>query len=108
MGWSNDRTSITIAGVKMKEKYISASEFKAKCLRILEDLDPQGIVITKRGQPIARVTPAVSHDNQSLIGSLRGKIEVNACLFWTGVTWDAEVSNRSICGRINPPAFFCR
>ena|SRR3989442_3804062 len=90
MDWSNDRTSITIAGVKMKEKYISASEFKAKCLRILEDLDPQGIVITKRGQPIARVIPVVSDDNQSLLGSLRGKIEVKGELFSTGVRWDAE------------------
>jgi len=43
--------------MKTKEKTISASEFKAKCLRILDHLGPQGVVITKRGQPVARVIP---------------------------------------------------
>ncbi len=76
--------------MKTKEKTISASEFKAKCLKLLENMDPEGILITKRGRPIARVFPATSHDNEGLIGSMRGKITVQGSLLSTGVKWDAE------------------
>lgn len=36
---------------------ISASEFKAKCLRLLDDVQRTGeeLVISKRGRPIARL-----------------------------------------------------
>jgi prevent-host-death family protein len=73
-----------------KEKTIPAAEFKAKCLRILDDLKPEGIVITKRGRPIARVLPATTADNQKLIGSMKGKIQIKGDLFSTGVHWNAE------------------
>jgi len=38
---------------------IPAGEFKAKCLAIMDEVQARGetIVITKRGKPIARVTP---------------------------------------------------
>jgi antitoxin (DNA-binding transcriptional repressor) of toxin-antitoxin stability system len=41
----------------VKEITLPVTEFKAKCLRLLEDVDNKGdrIVITKRGRPIARV-----------------------------------------------------
>ena len=46
----------------MKERSISASEFKAKCLHLLEEIatDGESIIITKRGRPMARVTPATA------------------------------------------------
>ncbi len=62
-----------------------AAEFKAKCLRIFDELEPDGIVITKRGRPVARVLPAVAVDNQKLIGSMKGKIQVKGDIFSTGV-----------------------
>jgi prevent-host-death family protein len=74
----------------MKAREIPISEFKAKCLRILEELGPYGILITKRGRPIARVTPAASADNRDLIGCMKGKIQIKGDLFSTGVKWDAE------------------
>lgn len=76
--------------MKASQKTISASEFKAKCLRILEDLEPGGVVITKRGRPIAKVTPVLSVDNQRLIGSMKGKIKVKGDLLSTGVKWNAQ------------------
>ena len=76
--------------MKARQKLISASEFKAKCLRILEDLDANGIVITKRGRPIAKVTPVSLGDNQKLIGSMKGKIKVKGDLLSTGVKWNAQ------------------
>ena len=43
----------------MKELTIPVTEFKAKCLRLLDDVEKKGdrIVITKRGRPIAQVGP---------------------------------------------------
>ncbi len=71
-------------------KTINASEFKAKCLRILEELEPQGILVTKRGKPIARVLPAGVVDNRTLIGSMKNAIVITGDLFSTGARWDAE------------------
>jgi antitoxin (DNA-binding transcriptional repressor) of toxin-antitoxin stability system len=36
---------------------LSITEFRRRCLAQLEDLPEEGIVITKRGQPVARVAP---------------------------------------------------
>jgi antitoxin (DNA-binding transcriptional repressor) of toxin-antitoxin stability system len=36
---------------------LSITEFRRQCLSLLENLPEEGIVITKRGQPIARVAP---------------------------------------------------
>lgn len=36
---------------------ISATEFKARRLSVLDDLGPEGLVITKRGKPVAEVVP---------------------------------------------------
>jgi len=40
-------------------KTISATEFKAKCLQLLDDVQRSGedLVISKRGKPVARVVP---------------------------------------------------
>jgi antitoxin (DNA-binding transcriptional repressor) of toxin-antitoxin stability system len=36
---------------------IGITEFRRQCLALLEDLPEEGIVITKYGQPVARVAP---------------------------------------------------
>ena len=36
---------------------LSVTEFRRQCLALLEDLPEEGIVITKHGQPVARVAP---------------------------------------------------
>lgn len=68
---------------------ISASKFKEQCLSLLDRLDPEGIVVTKHGKPVARVIP-VDCDCAGLIGSLKGKIRVSGDIFSTGVKWNAE------------------
>ena len=64
-------------------KEIGAAKFKEQCLALLDELDADGLVITKCGKPIARVVP---YDSQGaeLIGSLRHKIEVRGDLLTTG------------------------
>ena len=44
----------------MKNHVIGVTEFKAKCLALLDGVGERGdtITITKRGKPIATVTPA--------------------------------------------------
>jgi prevent-host-death family protein len=68
---------------------INASKFKEQCLALLDNLDPEGIIITKHGKPVARLIPA-SSDCADLIGSMKGKIRVHGGLLSTGLNWDAE------------------
>ena len=58
-------------------RQIKASEFKAKCLKLIDEVNDTGqpIVITKRGKRVARVTPERSIP-KSLRGSFKGKIEL--------------------------------
>ncbi len=36
---------------------IDAAKFKEQCLALLDDLGEDGLVITKRGRPVARLLP---------------------------------------------------
>ena len=66
---------------------IGAAKFKEQCLAILDDLSPEGVIITKHGKPVARLIP-VGREGAELIGSLRGKIEVHGDIESTGAEWD--------------------
>ncbi len=55
---------------------IAAAEFKQKCLQILDEVGPEGITITKRGKPVARLVP-FRRTHGHLIGSMRGEIILN-------------------------------
>jgi len=70
-------------------RQIAAAKFKEQCLALLEDVGPEGIVITKRGKPIAKLIP-LGTESASLIGSLRGKLEIKGDIVSTGVKWNAE------------------
>jgi prevent-host-death family protein len=73
-------------------KEIQASEFKAKCLSILDHLDQEGLVITKHGKPVAKLIP-FERASRELIGSLRGKITINGDILSTGVDWEADAQS---------------
>ena len=68
---------------------IAAAKFKEQCLAILDDVAPEGIVITKHGKPVAKLLPIRSEPG-ALIGALRGKMKVVGDIFSTGAKWDAE------------------
>ncbi len=70
-------------------KTIKISEFKERCLSLLEKLGPEGLVITKHGKPLAKVVP-FGRSSAELIGSLRGKLKVKGDIKTTGVKWDAQ------------------
>jgi prevent-host-death family protein len=54
---------------------LNVSKFKEQCLSLLDHLDPDGIVITKHGKPVARLIP-IESSCADLIGSMKGKIKV--------------------------------
>jgi len=70
-------------------KSIAASRFKERCLALLDSVDPEGIVITKHGKPVAKLIP-IRTESQSLIGSLKGKIKIKGNILSTGLRWDAQ------------------
>ena len=75
--------------MKTKTRTISVTEFKAKCLQIFDHLGAEGIVVEKRGKPVAKVTP-IRTNNSEWIGSMKGKIEIHGDIMSTGIKWDAE------------------
>ncbi len=70
-------------------KSVPAAKFKEQCLALLDRVDADGILITKRGKPVAKLVP-VHTDNAILIGSLKGKIKIKGDILTTGVKWHAE------------------
>jgi prevent-host-death family protein len=70
-------------------KTVPAAKFKAQCLALLDSVDPDGIIITKHGKPVAKLIP-VHTDSAKLIGSFKGKIKIKGNILTTGVKWDAE------------------
>jgi antitoxin (DNA-binding transcriptional repressor) of toxin-antitoxin stability system len=68
---------------------LSVSQFKAKCLSLLDNLGPEGIILTRHGKPVARVLPE-GPGGASLIGSLKGEIRIKGNLHSTGVRWNAQ------------------
>ena len=71
-------------------KTIGVAKFRQQCLALLDNLDAEGLIVTKRGKPVARVIP-YHQPCADLIGSLRHKIKIRGDLFATGVVWDADV-----------------
>ena len=73
----------------MTVKTIAAGKFKEQCLALLDRLDPEGIVVTKHGKPVATLRP-IDRSSSGLIGSLRSKITVKGDITTTGVKWNAR------------------
>ena len=62
----------------MKTRYVSATEFKAHCLALLDEVREQrsSITITKRGKPVATVGPVKQEKWKSPAGILAGKMKI--------------------------------
>jgi prevent-host-death family protein len=70
-------------------KQISASKFKEQCLSLLDRVGEDGIVITKRGKPVAKLIP-IQAESSALIGKLKGRLKVKGDVFSTGLKWHAQ------------------
>ena len=89
---SNDK----VAG----SRTIKASEFKAKCLKLMDEVADSGneIIITKNGHPVSRLVP-YREKPKSLFGIDKGRFEILGDIIepldveWeadTGTTWDGD------------------
>ena len=90
MNWSDDHFDWYPRSVKTR--LVPATEFKAKCLALLDEIDRNGsvITITKRGQPVARVTPFRTANHEKYYGCLKGKIKIKGNIFSTGLKRNAQ------------------
>ena len=72
---------------------IQASEFKAKCLALLDEVaeTKETLVVTKRGKPVAQIVPA--EEPRSLLGTVTYNItdeELVNFSAWDGVEDDGD------------------
>ena len=61
----------------MDNRQVAAAEFKANCLRLMDEVAQQRrpIVITKRGKPVAKLVP-VEPEPIDLFGRMAGTIKI--------------------------------
>ena len=59
-------------------RIIKASEFKAKCLRLIDEvaLTGESIVVTKRGKRVVTVSAGIKKAPATICGIFKGQIEV--------------------------------
>src|SRR5687768_15412074 len=76
------------------ERHIAASDFKARCLAILDNVarTGEGVVVTKHGKPVVRVVPLAleppaSTDNSATLVADEDELYFTAA---HGVAWDAQ------------------
>lgn len=62
----------------MVMKHVAISEFKAKCLAILDEVQKtkQPVRITRRGKPVAEVVPPTPQSPGDLFGFMKGQMEI--------------------------------
>jgi prevent-host-death family protein len=59
-------------------KEIAVSEFKAKCLDILDQVQKtkRPVRVTRRGKPLAEVIPPSPESPKDIFGFMRGSVEI--------------------------------
>lgn len=57
---------------------IAAGKFKAQCLKLMDQVQSsrEEVVITKHGKPVAKLVPFETSPSPSLLGYLKGTVEV--------------------------------
>jgi prevent-host-death family protein len=68
-------------------RLVPAGQFKARCLALLDQvaLTGEGLIVTKRGKPVARLVPVDAP--RPLLGSIRSQKDLVAPL---GDPWEAD------------------
>ncbi len=77
----------------MKDRLISATEFKAHCLSLLDEIEDHGgtITVTKRGRPVATISQVKKQPWKSPKGIWAGKAKIVGDIvnFNTADLWNA-------------------
>lgn len=72
---------------------ISAGEFKAKCLKLMDEVacTHEPVIITKRGKPVAMMVPVEPKEPVPLFGYMAGTVNVCGDIIAPiGMEWEAE------------------
>ena len=72
-------------------KIIKASEFKATCLKLMDDVAASGepILVTKNGKPVGKFVP-YREKTTTLIGSAREQVKIKGEILNSDEHWDAD------------------
>ena len=72
------------------QRQITATEFKARCLRLLDEVADTGetLVVTKRGRPVVRIDP--SSPRPDLRGSVTYNLSEDELVEASMGPWDVE------------------
>ena len=75
----------------MEPEQITATQFKARCLRLLDEVADTGqpLVVTKRGRPVARIEPP-SDRTRDLEGSAKLHLSDDELINASMGEWDVE------------------
>jgi len=90
LGLTVDDHGIVTMVMSHTQREITATQFKARCLRLLDEVAETGetLVVTKHGRPVARVVPPLRPDD------LRGSIKINMSdeelIYFSMGPWDME------------------
>ena len=71
---------------------IKASEFKARCLKLMDEVAETGepLVITKNGRPVAQIAPIVARP-KTLRGLHKGQVKIKGDIIEPlDVEWEAD------------------
>jgi antitoxin (DNA-binding transcriptional repressor) of toxin-antitoxin stability system len=78
----------------MKARVLSASEFKAKCLACLSELEQSGgtFTITRRGRPVAVLGPVKYRSPKSPRNSWARRARIEGDIVAPFASWDAAAA----------------
>ena len=67
---------MTIKGLIVME--IAASEFKAKCLKIMDHVNDshEEVIVTKHGKPVVRIVSVSQSPSASLFGYMKNSVNI--------------------------------
>jgi prevent-host-death family protein len=71
-------------------KEITATQFKAHCLKLLDEVAETGetLVVTKHGRPVARIEPPLRPED--LLGSGKINMSDEELIYFSMGPWDME------------------
>jgi prevent-host-death family protein len=77
---------------EVRMKRLSATVFKARCLKVMEEVAETGepVVVTKHGKPVVRVVAEPASEPKPLCGRLKGSVTYEGDLISPiDVRWEA-------------------
>jgi antitoxin (DNA-binding transcriptional repressor) of toxin-antitoxin stability system len=83
-------------------KHLGIADAKQRLLKIVDDLPEEGVLLTKRGKVVARLTP-MRPATLAMFGALKGKVKVHGDIVDTSdlsadFMWTADETNAAASG----------